>query len=423
MLDWLTSLTPPTGLSGSSLTAYVLFDIFLIILLAQLLGNFIARIGQPRVVGEILAGILLGPTLLGDNLSLVITPMQVRPVLAALATIGLILFMFLAGVEYDIGTIRGRGKQAGLLGLLSVCLPALLGFPLARVMYASQFADQTSGSILPFALLMGAALTVTAFPVMAHILMEQGELNTPLGSLAVATAAIISVSMFIYIAIAQATVEATGLGNLLTKIGLMILFGIISWSLIRPYLAKSVTTPLSKNSITIIFGGMVLFGFLADRLGLNSLVGGFMWGMILPTKPLLRQEVAAKVRDITLTMFLPLFFAYAGFSADMKLLTWETLPAALLVLLVAVASKFIAATPARLLGLTWKQVGTLGALFNTRGLLVLVVGLIGLQLNIFTESTFAITVFVALVTNLMTLPLLSAFQTKENNPAPQLPDI
>ena len=224
MLDWLANLTPP-NLSGSLLTAYVLFDIFLIIVLARLLGNLLARLGQPRVVGEILAGILLGPTLLGQNLSLVITPLPVRPILAALATVGLLLFMFLAGVEYDINAVKGRARQAGLLGLLSVGIPALLGFPLARLMFTPQYAAQSGESMLSFALIIGAALTVTAFPVMAHILMEQGELNTALGSLAVATAAVISILMFIYIAIAQSVAENSGVATLLFKFGGMILFG------------------------------------------------------------------------------------------------------------------------------------------------------------------------------------------------------
>lgn len=408
MLDWLANLTHP-NLSGSLLTAYVLFDIFLIIVLARLLGNLLARLGQPRVVGEILAGILLGPTLLGQNLSLVITPLPVRPILAALATVGLLLFMFLAGVEYDINAVKGRARQAGLLGLLSVGIPALLGFPLARLMFTPQYAAQSGESMLSFALIIGAALTVTAFPVMAHILMEQGELNTALGSLAVATAAVISILMFIYIAIAQSVAENSGVATLLFKFGGMILFGLVAWYVIRPFLAKTVTQSLAGNSMAVIFGGMILFGFIADRLGLNALVGGFIWGILLPQQPVLRQKIAASIRHVTLTMFLPIFFALAGFSADMKLLTVETLPIALLVLLAAILGKFVAAVPAKWYGLSWQQVGTLGALFNTRGLLVLVVGLIGLQLEIITDSTFAITVLVALGTNLMTLPLLRAF--------------
>ncbi len=410
MINWLANLTPPAELSGATLTAYVLFDIFLIIVLARLLGNAIARLGQPRVVGEILAGILLGPTLLGENLSLVITPLQARPILAAMATVGLILFMFLAGVEYDINTIKGRAGQAGVLGLFSVGIPALLGFPLAQIMFTPQYAAQPEGSMLPFALIIGAALTVTAFPVMAHILMERGQLNTSMGSLAVAAAAIISILMFVYIAIARAVAEGSAVADLLYKFGGIVLFGIVAWFVIRPLLTKRVTQPLGGNSMAIIFGGMILFGFIADRLGLNALVGGFIWGLILPQNAALQQQVTGSIRHITLTVFLPIFFARAGFSADLKLLTPDTMLIAILVLTAAVVGKFVAAVPARRYGLTWKQVGTLGALFNTRGLLVLVVGLIGLQLEIITESTFAITVLVALVTNLMTLPLLTIYQ-------------
>lgn len=407
MISWLENLSSPDGLSGPLLTAYVLFDIFIIVALARLLGNLLARIGQPRVVGEILAGILLGPTLLGDQLSLVITPQPVRPILAALASLGLIFFMFLAGVEYDIRSISGRGRQAGLLALLSVAVPALLGFPLAQVMNNPTYVGANSETLLPFALLLGAMLTVTAFPVMAHILMERGELNTPLGSLAVAAAAFVSVLMFTYIAFAQAVAEASGFGPLLFKIGLMVLFGGVSWWGIRPFLPRFLSGALTANQIALIFSGVVLYGLIADRIGLNALVGGFIWGIILPTRPELRTAVANKVRDLTLIVLLPLFFALAGFSTDLKLLTLDILPTALLVLLAAVVGKFAAVAPARAAGFSWPQVGALGALFNTRGLLVLVVGLIGLQLQIFTERTFVIAVLVALVTNLMTLPLLN----------------
>jgi Kef-type K+ transport system membrane component KefB len=321
--------------------------------------------------------------------------------------------MFLAGIEYNINTVKGRASQAGVLGLLSVGIPALLGFPLAQIMFTPQFAAQPDGSMLPFALIIGAALTVTAFPVMAHILMEREQLNTSMGSLAVATAAIISVLMFTYIAVARAVAEGGAISGLLLKIGGIVLFGIVAWFVIRPFLTRILNESLAGNSMAIIFGGMILFGLIAEYLGLNSLVGGFVWGLILPQNPELRQKVAGNIRHITLTVFLPIFFAQAGFAADMKLLTSDTIVIALLVLIMAVVGKFVAALPARRYGLTWKEVGTLGALFNTRGLLVLVVGLIGLQLNIITESTFAITVLVALVTNLMTLPLLNVYQSPQ----------
>jgi Kef-type K+ transport system membrane component KefB len=422
MITWLQQLAPPTNVTGADLTAYVLLDIFLIVVLARILGTLMARIGQPRVVGEILAGVLLGPTLLGQNLSQVIAPLQARPILSAIATLALILFMFLAGVEFDLSKIQGRAGQAGLLAVAAIAVPALLGFPVAALMHNTAYAGPAGADLLPFALFIGAALSVTAFPVMAHILMERGELNSPMGGLGVATTGLMSVLMFTYIAFAGAVAAANGFAGLLTKLGLMVVFMLVSWFVVRPWLARVIPEPAEKkpisgNTMAIIFGGMVLYGLIADRVGINALVGGFFWGLILPASRTLRAPVAAKVNDLAMVFFLPIFFALAGFSTDLKLITVDTLPVVALVLLAAIGGKFIAAGPARAFGLEWGQVGILGSLFNTRGLLVLVAGLIGLQLKIITNLTFTIIVIVALVTNLMTLPLLNLFTRPQPAPA------
>ncbi len=414
MLTWLQQLAPPANVTGSVLVAYVFLDIFLIVMLARVLGGLVAKIGQPRVVGEILAGILLGPTLLGKNLSLVIAPAEARPVLSVIATLALTMFMFLAGIEYDMSKVKGREGQAGLLALLSIAVPALLGFPIAQAIFNSSYAGEAAKELLPFALFIGAALSVTAFPVMAHILMERGELNSKMGSLGVATTGILSVLMFSYIAFAGAVAAAKGFNDFLVKLGLIVLFVVLSWFVIRPLLGRVYQTMfsggvVSGDGMAIAFIGMVLYGLIAHQLGINALVGGFIWGMILPDDRALRGVISAKVKDIAMIFFLPVFFALAGFSTDLKLLTLQTVPALLLVLAGAIGGKFIAAVPAKMFGLAWNEIGTLGALFNTRGLLVLVAGLIGLNLQIITNLTFTIIVVVALVTNLMTLPLLNLF--------------
>lgn len=418
MFTWLQQIAPPTNVTGPLLVAYTLLDIFLIVALGRILGGLMVKIKQPRVVGEILAGVLLGPTLLGDTLSKTIAPVEVRPIIGLVATVGLIMFMFLAGVEFDLSRVKGREKQAGLLAFLSVALPAVLGFAVAQVMHTPDYYGPAGEQMLPFALFIGAALSVTAFPVMAHILMERGELNSPMGSLGVATTGIMSVLMFTYIAFAGAVASANGMSGFLTKVVYIILFAVLSWFVVRPLLARFIpgTEKVSGDSMAVILAGMVLYGLIAHQIGINALVGGFVWGMILPTAPEFRKTIATKVSDLALILFLPVFFANAGFSTDLKLITADTIPVVLVVLLAAIGGKFVAATPAKLFGLEWNQVGILGALFNTRGLLVLVAGLIGLQLNIITNLTFTITVVVALVTNLMTLPLLSLFSRSQTTP-------
>lgn len=408
MLNSLLTLAESTASNNSLYVAYALFDIGLIIVLARLLGNLLVRFGQPRVVGEILAGILLGPTLLGETFSQVVVPLAVRPTINVLATLGLILFMFIAGLEFDLKLVQGRMRQATLLGVLSVAVPALVGFPIASVMHTPQFAGAAGSDFLPFALLIGAALTVTAFPVMAYILLERGELKTDMGGLAVASAGIVSVLMFLYIAFASNVATGSGLGGVLMTIVYTILFCVISWMAVRPLLARLIELPLTGNQLAILFGGLFFYGLLADRIGIHALMGGFIWGILLPANTTLREELMAKVRDLTLMVLLPLFMAAAGFFADLKLLSLAIIPVMLLLLFGAVASKFIAAMPARLFGLSWQEILLLGALFNTRGLLVLVVGLIGLQTTIITTATFNLFVVIALVTNLMTLPVMNA---------------
>jgi Kef-type K+ transport system membrane component KefB len=411
----LQNLIPPQNVAGPLLISYVLLDIFLIVVLARILGGMMTKIGQPRVVGEILAGILLGPTLLGQNLSLVIAPAEARPALSSFATLALALFMFLAGVEYDLRKVKGREGQAGLLAVLAIAIPALLGFPIAKAIFSPAFAGEAAKELLPFALFIGAALSVTAFPVMAHILMERGELNSKLGSLGVATTGIMSVIMFSYISFAAAVAAANGFKDFLLKVGLIILFALISWYLMRPLLRRMFPgEELSGDGMALCFSGLTLYAMIAHQLGINAMVGGFLWGMILPENNALRVNISAKVKDIAMIFLLPIFFAMSGFQTDLKLITLDTLPAAVLMLIGAIAGKFLAAVPSRVFGMTWSETGILGALFNTRGLLVLVAGLIGLQFEIITNLTFTIIVVVALVTNLMTVPVLNLISDRES---------
>jgi Kef-type K+ transport system membrane component KefB len=414
MFGWLQSLSPPQNVSEPLLTAYVLFDIFLIIVLARLLGNLMTKIGQPRVIGEILAGVLLGPTLFGQNLSLVIVPAQARPTLNSLATLALGLFMFLAGLEYDFGKARGRGRQAGVLAVCATAIPALLGFPIAQAIYAPGYAGEAVTEILPFALFIGAALSVTAFPVMANILMERGELNTQMGSLAVAATGIMSVIMFSYLSFAAAVTAARGFSDLLVRLGLLVIFVLGSWFVVRPLLPRLLgEDKVSGDGMAICLAGLTLYAMIAHQLGINAMMGGFLWGMILPASLPLRASISARIKDMAMIFFLPIFSAMAGFQTDLKLITLEALPAVGLMLLGAIGGKFLAAVPSRAFGISWSEAGILAALFNTRGLLVLVAGLIGLQLQIITNLTFTIFMIVALATNLMTVPLLNLIAARQ----------
>lgn len=414
LLEWLQRLSPAGELSPAALTAHVLLAVFLIVVLARVLGGLMLRIGQPRVVGEIFAGICLGPTFLGETLSSTLAPPAVKSALAVIATLALILFMFLAGVKLDVAAVNGRVKHAGILALLSVAIPALVAVPLAIFMHTKLYYGPVGTDLTLFVLFLGAALSVTAFPVMAHILMERGELNSPMGSLGVAAAAIMSVLMFAQIAFVAALAKTGGAHDFVITTSCAVLFIAISWLVVRPCLRRVMPGP---NEVVFSFAGMILYGFIAHIVGINALVGGFLWGIMIPADREMRQRIAAKISDLAMILFLPIFFAMAGFSTDLTLLTSQSLLMTSLVLMAAIAAKFVAVIPGRLFGLSWRQLGTLGALFNTRGLLVLVVGLIGLQQSILSHLTFTIIVIVALVTNLTTLPLLTLFAGREPDPA------
>lgn len=413
MSVWFQGITIPQNVSGPVLTTYVLFDIFLIVVLARVLGSVIARIGQPRVVGEILAGILLGPTLLG-SLSMVIIPTEARPALSSIATMALGMFMFTAGVEFDLSKVRGKEQQASLLAVTAVLIPVIFGFPIAKFLYSPAYTGETT-NLLPFALFIGAALSVTAFPVMVHILMERGELNTRLGSLGVATTGIMSVLMFSFIAFATALAASTGYKSLLLRISLTVTFALVSWFLVRPVLARWLHgDQVSGDGMAVCFGGLVLYSVIGHVLGINALVGGFLWGTLLPANRALRANISARVKDIAMILFLPVFFAMAGLQTDLKLITVHTLPAIGLMLAGAIGGKFLSALPSRFFGFSWNETGILGALFNTRGLLVLVVGLLGLEFKIITNLMFTIMVIMALVTNLMTIPLYNLLSSSQH---------
>jgi len=417
MLSSIIHPAPPHP-SAPGVTAFLLLDLLIVIVLARLLGNLANRFRQPRAVGEILAGILLGPTLIGRDLSAFVAPQEVRPALSAIATLALVLFMFRVGVEFDRSSVKGREGQALALGLLSVALPAALGFPVAAAMHVARYTGPSGTSLLPFGLFIGACLSVTALPVIAHVLIERGELNSPSGSTALAAAAVASVATFAYVGLTSAAIDAHGYEAFLIKMG----FVVVAAVLVRVWLMRLVrallrrnrlpSSGLSRDGMVLVFGGLLFSALLAEVVGVNLMVGAFVWGVVMPRDLRFRTWLAERVGHVASILLLPVFFAYAGLSTDLRLITLPVLPMLGLFLAVAIATKMLAALPGRLYGMSWIEVGELGALMNTRGLVLLVVGLIGLQMDVITQATYTIVVVVALATNLMTGPLLDALSPR-----------
>ncbi len=438
-----------TGVSSSFVVAFVLLDIALILVAARICGFLARKVGQPAVVGEIVAGILLGPSLLGPKLftlsnppdwlhctltnpavgtdgkpfvasvSSCLFPSQTRGVLNVIGQIALIFFMFLVGVEVNARSLKGKEKGIGLVAVGAVGVPVLLAFALNPILFKADFVPGFGTPMQPdklgFTLFVGALLAVTAFPVMARILQEKGLTTSPMGAIGVAAAGAVTVLMFLLIATASGV--ATNKGGV--AIGRV-------WVITAVYLAvmmlvvKRLLAPLGKvyeragrltpDLFATFLGVAFASGYVADRIGVNVIVGGFVAGLVIPEpRPQMWRELSARIGDLTAIVLLPVFLAYSGLNTDFTKLTLKAVPGIVALLVAAVVGKLIGgAVFARLGGLSWAEGTVIGILMNCRGLLVLVAALVAVQSGVISPLLQLGGVVVALVTTGMTGPLFDA---------------
>lgn len=395
----------------STLVAQVL----VVLLASRLLGAAFRRIHQPQVVGEMVAGILLGPSLLGwaaPEVSAFLFPTDGLGPLNALSQVGLLLFMFLLGLHLDLGTLRSRAPAAMLISLASMVVPFGLGALLG--MYLHPGLAPPGVPLTGFALFMGAAMSVTAFPVLARIVEERGLLHTRLGTIALACAALDDVIAWCILAAVVALVRA-GAGPLppWAMLAGAVAFVAAMMLGVRPLLARlSVRFSGSANRQRDALG-MVLLVVLAaawttEALGLHALFGAFLAGVVMPRGRAVAQAVAGRLEDATVVLLLPLFFAFTGLRTHVALVRDPGLAGVLaLVIVVAVAGKFGAsAVAARVAGMDWRESAAIGVLMNTRGLMELVILNVGLEIGVISPALFAIMVVMALVSTVITTPLL-----------------
>lgn len=396
----------------------LILQILVIILASRILGWLMSLIGQPTVIGEILAGIALGPSLLGlffPDASAFLFPQQSLGALEFLSQIGLILFMFIIGMELDINILKKQAGTAIFISNMSIVVPFVSGAALALYLFGS-FAPAGS-RFVPFALFMGISLSITAFPVLARIVQERGITRTPLGITAITSAAINDISAWGILAIIVAIANAGAIQGALFTIFLSLVFVLTMLLIIRPLLnkiAKKYTVPetISKQVVALVLSTMLLSSWITEVIGIHALFGAFMAGVIIPDNEKFKRIMAEKIEDISLVLLLPLFFVFTGLRTQIGLLNslelWLT---ASLVIAVAVASKFIgSAFAAKLTGKNWKDSLLIGALMNTRGLIELVALNIGYDIGILSPEIFTILVLVALVTTFMTGPLMSLIE-------------
>lgn len=409
--------------------AILLLQIITIILVARFFGYICKRIGQPMVIGEIAAGIFLGPSVVGmyfPEVSALLFPAQSLPNLQFLSQIGLILFMFVIGMELDVDVLKNKAHEAVVVSHVSIILPFALGLGLAYFIYTGYAPEGIP--FVSFALFMGIAMSITAFPVLARIIQERSLSKTKLGSLAITCAAADDVTAWCILATVIAIVKAGNFIGTVYTLLISVVYVIAMLKLVRPFLKKigdvySTKEGLSKPIVAVFFLTLLLSAYVAEIIGIHALFGAFLAGVIMPPNLNFRTIFIEKVEDVALVLLLPLFFVFTGLRTQIGLLNdaaaWQLCG---IIILLAVTGKFLGSTlAAKFVGQSWRDSLGIGALMNTRGLMELVVLNIGYDLGILTPEVFAMLVIMALVTTCMTGPALDLINKFYPDPTPPIP--
>ncbi|MGQ0586148.1 MAG: cation:proton antiporter [Gammaproteobacteria bacterium] len=395
----------------------LLIQIVVVLGAARLCGHLMRRLGQPMVMGEILAGILLGPSLLGlvaPGALAWLFPPESMQTLGVLAQVGVLLFMFVVGLEVDLSRQFSQGRAAVAVSHAGIALPFLLGIGLAFASYdALALPDEP---FVAFALFLGIAMSVTAFPVLARILKESNLSQTPLGQQALASAAIGDVAAWCLLAAVVAIVKGHALADTAWTLALTVVFGAVMIGVVRRPLERLVDAfyvPGGREGYPLI-AGMLIFAFgsamLTELIGIHALFGAFLAGTLIAGKHDFRQYLHDRVLPLSSLIMLPLFFAQVGLRTRVSALdSLEDWLWCGLIIVIATTGKLGGCTlAARWSGTPWRESLALGALMNTRGLMELIVLNIGYELGLLSERVFTMLVIMALVTTFMTGPLLNA---------------
>jgi len=391
---------------------HLLLALLVIILAARLLGRLFQYIHQPPVIGEIIGGILLGPSLLGrvaPSMQQFLLPAEVAPFVGAWSQVGAILFMFLVGVQLDPSRLKGCGHAALVISHAGIVVPFLLGSMLALFLYP--VLSSSAVSFTTFSLFIGISMSVTAFPVLARILTDRGVHATRIGVIALACAAADDMTAWCLLAVVVGIVRAQLGGAVLTG-AMAVAFVLFAYFVARPLMRRLASIVEERGAVTQGMLAIVLFLLLASAaathaIGIHTLIGAFVLGAILPHDSRLARELVDKLEDLVVVLFLPAYFAFTGMRTEIGLIggaeQWM-----LCAVIIAVASmgKFGGVTlAARVAGLRWREASALGILMNTRGLMELVVLNIGYDLGLVSPTLFAMLVLMAIATTVATTPI------------------
>lgn len=392
----------------------LLLQIIAIMIAVRVFSYLFKYLGQPGVIGEIVAGIVLGPSVLGhffpETFSFLFSPESLVP-LNVISQIGLILFMFVIGMELDLGVVRRKASETLVISHASIIVPFFMGMVLAYVVYPEFGAGHAS--FMPFALFIAISVSITAFPVLARIVQERNLGKTPMGMLAIASAANNDVTAWCLLAAVIAVARAGNVTSALVTILLTACYIFFMFCVIKPFMRKvgesyNRQETVSKTLVGFIFLVMIISSYITEILGIHALFGAFLAGVVMPANLSFRRVMTEKVEDVALVLFLPLFFVFTGLRTEIGLLNTPHLWMVCLCFIgVSILGKMIGATfSARIVGESWKDSLSIGVLMNTRGLMELIVLNIGYEMGIIPSSLFVIFVIMALFTTFMANPSL-----------------
>lgn len=401
--------------------ARLFLQLIVIIAVSRVAGWLFTRMGQPSVVGEMAAGILLGPSLFGllmPGVFATVFPADSLGTLKLLSQIGVCLFMFAVGMDLDVGHVRNKAQAAVMISHASIVIPYLLGVVLAWFLYSHLAA--AGASFTAFALFVGISMSITAFPVLARILQERGLSRTPLGSTAIACAAVDDVTAWSILAFVVAIARANSLGGSALSLLLVLVFIAVMLRLVKPVLPRLLdprrlgAEDLSKGTLVTVVLVLLFSAYCTELVGVHALFGAFLAGAIMPDATGFRHKLSLRVENFSSVLLLPVFFAFTGLRTQVGLLNgWQDWLLCLAIIAVATLGKLgSGALAARFTGMGWSESLQLGALMNTRGLMELIALNIGYDLGILSPRIFAMLVIMALATTMMTGPFLTLFSRK-----------
>lgn len=393
----------------------LLLQLIVIIVVAKLFGAIFRRIGQPPVMGEMVAGIILGPSVLGwvwPAAAAFLFPSHSMTTLGVLSQVGVVLFMFIVGMELDLDHLREKASAAIMVSHASIIVPFLLGAALALTLFPALATPGTT--FTPFGLFLGIAMSITAFPVLARILKDRQLTQLPLGTTALACAAVDDVTAWCILAVVVAILNSTGLRGALFTIALTVVFVMLMLLLVKPqfepFINRRINDPkYSRRLLAGVLAFALTCAWLTETIGIHALFGGFIAGVVMPSNPGVEKFLQDKIEAFSSTVLLPLFFVFTGLRTQVTLLNdwWSWLICVAIVVVAVVGKLGGSMLMARWTRMSWRDSFAIGALMNTRGLIELVVLNIGYDLGILSDRIFVMMVIMALTTTFMTGPLLS----------------